>query len=169
MWKKVVRDNINYRISISELVCPIGFSSYEDIFDHSPVKREIISRLSSDLTLLGLSKPEFKVIEGGVVGLSAVYGDQYSPNSVEFITNIVRGDPCFRIGGADPFIVTEKPSFAFTEKFKGMKFFNQVLDIMKFPPQILTSASTLNKLSLSDNPLRVQDLPAFKTEIDRRL
>jgi hypothetical protein len=131
MWQKVVKDNINSRISISELYYPVGFQNYPLDFRMSPVLQEMILVLSNDLRDLGGQRPTFRLSFGGPLIMTNYYRQGYATEIVDYIKYIINQDPEFRIGGKDPFLPQTFEAFAFSSKFKGQKFFEQVKEHLR--------------------------------------
>ncbi|AGC24232.1 RNA-dependent RNA polymerase [Sclerotinia sclerotiorum mitovirus 3] len=131
MWTKVVKDNIGYRISISELYFPVGFQDYPLDFNESPIKMEIIKRLSQDLRDLGGQRPTFRLIFEGPIIMFNYYRQGYASEIVNYIKYLVHQEPEFKIGGSDPFLPRNFEAFAFSSKFKGQKFFEQVKEHLR--------------------------------------
>lgn len=122
----MVKDNIAYRISISELYFPVGFQDYPLDFAESPIKMEILQRLSKDLRDLGGQRPTFRLIFSGPLIMINYYRQGYASEIVNYIKYLIHQEPEFKIGGKDPFLPRDFEAFAFSSRFKGQKFFEQV-------------------------------------------
>nr|AHF48627.1 RNA-dependent RNA polymerase [Sclerotinia sclerotiorum mitovirus 11] len=131
-WKTAVRKAIEFQISISELYYPVGFSSYPSGFENSSVRRAIIHQNSLDLQSLGASAPRWRLVFGGPLIMMDYYRASYEQEIVAYIKELIT-DQSFEvsIGGGDPFVRQTFEDYAFSSRFKGKIFFDQVRETLR--------------------------------------
>jgi len=59
------------------------------------------------------------------------YRQSYSSEIVAYIKHLVTEKPDFHIPGSDPFVKVDFLDFAFSDNFKGEKFFSEVREWLK--------------------------------------
>jgi hypothetical protein len=62
------------------------------------------------------------------------YRRNYSSQIVQYIKTLITQDREFRVGGGDPTTPKSFETFAFTDKFRGRKFFEDVRKYLKTLP-----------------------------------
>nr|ALD89100.1 RNA-dependent RNA polymerase [Macrophomina phaseolina mitovirus 1] len=131
-WKTAVRKAIEFQISISELYYPVGFSSYPSGFENSSVRRAIVHQNSLDLQSLGTSAPRWRLVFGGPLIMMDYYRASYEQEIVAYIKELIT-DQSFEvsIGGGDPFVRQTFEDYAFSSRFKGKIFFDQVRETLR--------------------------------------
>lgn len=97
-----------------------------DFQDRSPLWKLIMEELSTDTIALGSQRPKWRLIFGGPLIMTNYYRNSYSSEIVAYIKELVTAKPDFIIPGGDPFIKQDFLDFAFSENFKGEKFFSEV-------------------------------------------